>query len=88
MIPFNLIPFNWAVACWPGSQTLPPVLCVSYTGSPAGTRLSNFRWFSPLFGSIDAPEYLPAGSHHSSTTSPLVRPGVIYASATLRESPR
>ncbi len=53
--------------CYAGSPTLPPVICRSYTGRPwAGLGPKQLRaefLVSPIIGKIDAPDFLPCGSH-------------------------
>lgn len=84
---------KWCPPCYPGSPTLPPVICRSYTGrGGAGVSLGAIRgqFIDTLnIGRIDAPDYLPAGSH----CSPLItcngkpvleRPHLIFPAEIMR----
>ena len=66
-IPLFGVPFfTWNPVCYGGSQSLPPVFCRSFTGRSFRTlEIERIRgcYLDTLSGPLDAPEYLPAGSH-------------------------
>ncbi|MRR49410.1 MAG: hypothetical protein EG825_00620 [Rhodocyclaceae bacterium] len=84
----------WAKTAYPGSITLPPVICRSHTGRSFRSLASDAIRCSFLAhdggGPLDAPDWLPAGSHQGPNVTinglpSMERPHTIYHAEVRRE---
>jgi hypothetical protein len=67
---------DYCPPCYPGSMTLPPVCCRTYTGRRwNGISLEDIRpGFHHLIEQLDAPNFIPAGSHCAPSVTVNGRP--------------
>lgn len=85
--PFGFPFYQWSPMAYPGSKSLPPVLCTSFTGRSfrsLGFEQVRGSYLDSFSGPIDAPPTIPAGSHKGEWVTcngePLMRKApMIYA---------